>query len=77
MNITTLKIASWTIAGGHTVRSNRRFDYDDEKAKQWDKNLQVCSVSNIKIGNIHTQPLRYFNFGYHEEPETGTDKEQK
>lgn len=161
-----LKIASWNIAGGHTIKSNERFDYDEEEnadyfikhlseinadviclqeshwhptnslsnriaaalnyqfvfetinspsgidpefkestailsrmplndmqefclpyprfdmylpggepAERWDKYLQVCSIQGIKIGNIHTQPLGYFNFDYHEELGAGYAKE--
>lgn len=154
---TSMKIVSWNIAGGHTIKSNKRFDYDEHEnaeyfidhlkaidadvvclqeshwhpekslsnriatalnlgfvfetvnspsgidpqfkestailskniiedkaalklpypdfelflpdgtpAAQWDKFLQVCRINGIVVGNIHTQPMGYFGFDYHE-----------
>jgi endonuclease/exonuclease/phosphatase family metal-dependent hydrolase len=52
-----LKLASWNIAGGHTIRSNERFDYEpNEDANYFIDRLKALNMDVVCLQESHYHP---------------------
>ncbi len=48
-----MKIASWNIAGGHTVKSKSHFDYEDEDVSYYVRHLAAIDPDVICLQEVH------------------------
>ncbi|MBC7707796.1 endonuclease/exonuclease/phosphatase family protein [Polaromonas sp.] len=59
----TLKIASWNIAGGHTIRSNKQFDYDEqENIEYFIGQLLALDADVICLQESHWHPEKSLSY---------------